>query len=93
MLGELGWKQEPTIIQEDNSACVQAAKSLQITRGLRHLPLAEHWFKEKVAEGVCIIEKVGTAENNADIGTKRLALLLFTKLTYALVDKTKRTNL
>lgn len=93
MLGELGWKQEPTIIQEDNSACVQAAKTVQITRGLRHLPLAEHWFKEKVAEGVCIIEKVGTAENNADIGTKRLALPLFTKLTYALVDKSKRTNL
>jgi ABC-type taurine transport system substrate-binding protein len=84
MLGELGWKQEPTIIQEDNSACAQAAKTL---------PLAEHWFKEKVAEGACIIEKVGTAENNADIGTKRLALPLVNKLTYALVDKTKRTNL
>ena len=88
MLDMMGWKQEPTIIQEDNSACVQAARTVQITRGLRHLPLAENWFKEKVADGTCIIEKVPTTENNADIGTKRLAKPVFTKLIYALVDKT-----
>lgn len=93
MLTMMGWKQEPTIIQEDNSACVLAAKTTQITRGLRHLPLAENWFKEKVADGTCIIEKVPTTENNADIGTKRLALPLFVKLTFQLVDKTLRQNL
>ena len=76
----MGWKQEPTIIQEDNMACVHAAKTTQITR----LP----WFKEKVANGTCIIKKVATTENNSDIGTKRLARPIFTKLTYALVDKT-----
>ena len=84
----MGWKQEPTIIEEDNSACVHASTTVQITRGLRHLPLAENWFKEKVADGTCVIVKVPTTENNADIGTKRLARPLFKKLTYALVDKT-----
>jgi Reverse transcriptase (RNA-dependent DNA polymerase) len=88
MLDMMGWKQEPTVIEEDNSACVLASASTQITRGLRHLPLAENWFKEKVADGTCIIVKVPTTENNADIGTKRLARPIFTKLTYALVDKT-----
>ena len=47
----MGWKQAPTIIEEDNSACVAASTTLQITRGLHHLPLAENWFKEKVHEG------------------------------------------
>ena len=87
-----GWEQSPTVIEEDNSACVAAAKTIQITRSLRHLPLAENWFKEKVHEGVCIIEKVPTQDNNADIGTKRLELPLFQKLSSQLVDRTLRNN-
>ena len=52
-------KHEPTIVQEDNSnsACVQAAESVYITRGLQRLPLAEDWFEEKVAEGVCLYRR------------------------------------
>ena len=74
MLTMMGWKQAPTIIQKDNSACVAASTTLQISRGLRHLPLAENWFKEKVHEGTCVIQKVSTHDNTADIGTKRLNL-------------------
>ena len=87
-----GWQQEPTVIEEDNSACVAASNQPHITRGLRHLPLAEHWFKEKVEEGVCIIEKVDSDNNNSDIGTKRLAAPKFTEITFNLVDKTLRNN-
>ena len=89
----MGWKQAPTVIEEDNSACVAAAKTLQITRGLRHLPLAENWFKEQQNEGVCIIEKVATQDNNADIGTKRLELPLFQKFAFQLVDRQKSKNI
>ena len=39
---------------------------------LRHSELAQLWFKEKVADGTCIIEKVDSKENNSDIGTKPL---------------------
>ena len=45
MLDMMGWKQEPTIIQEDNMACVHASKTTQITRGLRHISLAQNWRK------------------------------------------------
>ena len=37
ILDMMGWKQEATVIEEDNSACVAASQTLQITRGLRHL--------------------------------------------------------
>ena len=32
MFDMMGWEQEPTIVQEDNMACVHALKTTQITR-------------------------------------------------------------
>ena len=51
-----------------------------MTRNLRHLELAQLWFKEKVADGTCIIEKVDSKENNPDIGTKRVPKFIFESL-------------
>ena len=61
-----GWMQQPTIIEKDNQACVYD-KAKHMTRNLCHLELAQLWFKEKVADGTCIIEKVDSKENNSDI--------------------------
>ena len=52
----IGWKQGLTIIEEDNQACVYASEAKHMTRNLRHLDLAQLWFKEKVADGTCIIK-------------------------------------
>jgi hypothetical protein len=93
ILNQMGWKQNPTIIEEDNSACVTSSQVTHITRGLRHLDLAQFWIKEKVADGTCVVIKVASKDNNADIGTKRLLLPLFNALSYKLVDKTLRKNL
>ena len=48
-----------------------------MTRNLRHFELAQLSFKEKVADGKCIIEKVDSKENNSDIGTKRVPKFIF----------------
>ena len=58
-------------------------------RNLRHLELAQPWFKERVADGTCIIEKVDSKENNFDIGV----FPIFDYLTHKLVDKSLRTNI
>ena len=89
----MGWKQGPTLIEEDNSACVAASQTVQITRGLRHLPLAENWLKEKVHDKTCVVVKVNTQDNNADIGTKRLDHGTFNKLTSQIVDRVVRDNI
>ena len=89
----MGWIQQPTIIQEDNQACVYASEAKHMTRNLRHLELAQLWFKEKVADGTCIIEKVDSKENNSDIVTKRVPKFIFDYLTHKLVDKSLRTNI
>ena len=45
ILEMIGWKQDPTIIEEDNQACVYYSKNTHMTRNLRHLSLAEAYAK------------------------------------------------
>ena len=85
--------QEPTVIEEDNSACVAASNVTHMTRNLRHLDLSENWFKEKVADKTCVLVKVESRYNNSDIGTKRVPQSLFNALTHDLVDRNNRDNL
>ena len=84
---------EPTKIEEDNQACVYASESKHMARNLRHLDLAQLWFKEKVADGTCVIVKVDSKENNSDIGTQRVSKIIFDYLTHNLIDKSLRTNI
>ena len=48
MLILMGFPQDATIIEEDNQARVYASKIPHMTRGMRHLDLAELLIKEKV---------------------------------------------
>ena len=48
MLIMMGFPQDATIIEEDNQACVYASEIPHLTRGMRHLDLAEMSIKEKV---------------------------------------------
>ena len=89
----IGWRQDPTIIEEDNQACVYYLKSTHMTRNLRHLLLAEAYAKGKVQDGTCTVIKVASEDKNSDIGTKRVTLPIFTKLTFQIVDRTLRNNL
>ena len=93
ILNAIGWKQGPTVIEEDNKACVYASEAKHMTRNLRHLDLAQLWFKGKVADGTCIIEKVDSKENNSDIGTKRVPKHTFDYHTHNLIDRSSRLNL
>ena len=74
------------IIEEDNKACIDAS----MTKRMRHLALTENFLKEKFADGTCILKKVDSKKNNADIGAKRLQLTTFEYLTYPLVDQSLR---
>jgi hypothetical protein len=93
ILETIGWKQDPTVIEEDNQACVYYSKTTHMTRNLRHLSLAEAYAKEKVQDGTCIVVKVASEDNNSDIGTKRVTQPIFTKLTSQIVDRSLRNNL
>ena len=47
MLNLMGFPQDATIIEEDNQACVYASEIPHMTRGMRHLDLAELLIKDK----------------------------------------------
>ena len=47
MLILMGFPQDPTIIEEDNQACVYAFQVPHLTRGMKHLALAEMLTKKK----------------------------------------------
>jgi hypothetical protein len=57
----------------------------------------EFWARaslsDKVGSELCLVVKVASADNNADIGTKRVPLQLFNALTYRLVNRDKTKNL
>jgi hypothetical protein len=72
ILNMMGWKQDLTKIEEDNQAAIYHSKATHMTRNLRHLELGTNWIKEKVKDGTCILIKVASADNNSDIGTKRV---------------------
>ena len=87
ILTMMGWVQQTTVIEEDNKACVDASKILQMTRNLRHLDIMENWFKEQTDKGVCKIIKIDSAQNNSDIGTKRVNQKVFDYLTNSILDR------
>jgi hypothetical protein len=89
----MGWIQDPTPIEEDNAACVFASNVEHMTRNLKHIELTDSWIKIKVKDKTCLLVKIGTENNNADIGTKRVSQSLFNALTHKLVDKQLRNNL
>jgi hypothetical protein len=87
------WKQEPTKLEEDNQAAIYHSKTTHITRNLRHLEHCTNSIKEKAKDGTCILVKVASADNNSDIGTKRVPISILTKLTSQIVDWSLRNNL
>ena len=60
---------------------------------MKHLDLAEMLIKEKVEKNEIKLLKVASGDNTSDIGTKRLAIPLFTKLTHRIIDMQLRVNL
>ena len=60
---------------------------------MRHLDLEELLIKVKVDAKEIKLLKVASADNISDLGTNRLALQLFNKLTSRIMDKTLRVNL
>ena len=71
---------------------MNASEIPHVTRGIRHLDLAEMLIREKVESKEIKLLKVASADNTSDLGTKRLALPLFDKLISLIIYKSLRVN-
>ena len=78
LLTELGLEQpNPSIIHEDNQACIKMATNPVISARNRHFGIKMHWIRDQVATGIVSLVYVPTEKQLADIFTKILNKALF----------------
>ncbi|SCZ96816.1 BZ3500_MvSof-1268-A1-R1_Chr4-1g06749 [Microbotryum saponariae] len=81
LAGDVGIPQaHPTIIQEDNAACIQIAKDPVDHMRTKHFDIAHLFVRERVASGEVELEYCPTHVNAADITTKPLGFQRFDQL-------------
>ncbi|CAM9993376.1 unnamed protein product, partial [Heterosigma akashiwo] len=73
LLADLGCPQsEPTPVVEDNSACIEWANGMVVSRKNRHFHVSYHLAKEQVNLGTIQMCYTKTSDQLADIFTKAL---------------------
>ena len=78
---ELGFKQPPTVVFQDNQSTILWAKGKMNHHRTKHLLVKYHYVQQLMQDGVIEIEYLPTDEMRADLQTKPLLDPLFTKMT------------
>ncbi len=85
LLAGLGFEQSgPTVIHEDNSACIQMSKNPVQHSKTKHIDLHYHFVRERVEKGDVRLDWVPTDKMIADMLTKALSPAVFIPLRDAL---------
>ncbi len=80
-LAELGFNQrEPTIIFEDNQACIAMSKNPECHDRSKHIAIRYHFLREQVERGEIALQYVSTNLQLADLFTKGLPKPQFQRL-------------
>ena len=81
LMSELGFTiTAPSVIREDNQACVAMVRNHSVSGRNRHFCLKMAWLREQVAKGVIQFMFVASKNNVADIFTKILVEVVFLTL-------------
>jgi hypothetical protein len=73
LLDSMGVKQlEPTMIFEDNQACIALSKNSLVNARSKHIDIKYHFNREKVESGEVVLKYCPSAEMIADVMTKPL---------------------
>jgi hypothetical protein len=85
LLSDLGHKQaKPTILLEDNLACIAIASNPRDHSKTKHIDIKYHHVRERIANGEVSVSFIPTSKQLADIFTKGLPKPSFTSLRDAL---------
>jgi hypothetical protein len=81
ILKELGFEiLDPVPMFEDNASCITTSSSWKAHNGTRHYELKQYYLRQKVVDSKEIrMVKVSTENMTADIFTKQLSFILFSK--------------
>lgn len=81
LLVDLGVKiDEPTVIFEDNQACIRVAEDDKKMKRLKHVDVRYHFVRDEIQKGVIRLVYVPTDSQIADVMTKGLNKTQFVKL-------------
>jgi hypothetical protein len=79
-LDEIGYDiSSPSILFVDNNSAVQVAKNPEHQSTMKHVNRSYHWIREKVTDGEIKVVHIPGADNPADIFTKPLGVVKFTR--------------
>jgi hypothetical protein len=79
-LDEIGYDiSAPSILFVDNNSAVQVAKNPEHQSTMKHVNRSYHWIREKVTDGEIKVVHIPGADNPADIFTKPLGHVKFTR--------------
>ena len=85
LLKEIGFSQNnPTLIHEDNQACISFATKQVFHGRAKHVELKFHFIREVIQSKQCIISYCPSPEMIADIFTKPLGKVLHNQHTQSL---------
>jgi hypothetical protein len=89
----LGYKQnKPTIMFEDNSACIKLSKNPEFHKRTKHIDIKYFFIREKFLSNEIILVKINTKDNIADLFTKPLAVKLFNSLVSKMYEYEENSN-
>ena len=78
LFAELGYNMTgPSIVAEDNQACLKMITNPSISGRNRHFAMRMHWLREQSAKGTVSFKYVPSSEQRADIFTKTLPSAAF----------------
>ena len=70
---------EPTVLHEDNNSCIAQTENPLHHKRTKHIDIAYHFTRQMVDEDVVVLVKIDTADQVADMLTKPLGNILFSK--------------
>ena len=91
LLQEIGQpQQQPTILHEDNAACVKMIENPMVSQRNKHIELDAHFVRDHYELGSIKPVPISTQDQLADLMTKNLNRPLFQRHTFAIMG-TRRT--
>lgn len=69
----------PIVIHEDNNGCIAIANNPTDHKRSKHIDVKYHFTREKIEQKVIILQYIPTGQQLADVFTKPLPEVQFTK--------------
>ncbi|KAK3007357.1 hypothetical protein RJ639_017832 [Escallonia herrerae] len=77
LVGDLGLKQESSIVYCDSQSAIHLTKSPMFHEQTKHIDIKFHFIRDVVSQGTIMVEKISTDENLADMMTKHIPEIKF----------------